>query len=53
MENEAELKKALSAWAKWYSARLDRINEGSKEDLSGYEQDLFEALGCDTEPFEG
>ncbi len=38
--------KSFKAWANWYSARLERINNGSKEDYSGYEQDLFEALGC-------
>ena len=49
-----KLKTAMTAWAKWYSARLDRINKAKTpiEDYSGYEQDLFEALGCSTEPFE-
>ena len=42
---DAELKKALTAWAKWYSARLD-----SGSDYTGYEQDLFEALGCEGVP---
>ena len=48
--------KALKAWLKWYSAKLDRINadlSGRKkpqEDYSGYEQDLFEAFYCDPDP---
>ena len=55
-KQEAALRKALTAWAKWYSARLVRIDGqlakgGAHEDYSGYEQDLFEALGCSTEPF--
>jgi hypothetical protein len=46
-----KLEKALKAWAKWYSAKLDRIGaqieRGKRvEDYSGAEQDLFEALGC-------
>lgn len=41
----------LQIWAQWFSGRLDRINEGSPyEDYTGYEQDLFESLGCDLEP---
>ena len=38
--------KALNEWTKWYSAKLDRINDslcGRKkptEGYSGYEQDL-------------
>ena len=44
---DEKLLKALNAWSIWYSERLDRIStEGSKEDYSGYEQDLFEALHC-------
>jgi hypothetical protein len=47
----AKLDLALRAWAKWYSERLNRIvdqmGKGARtEDYSGYEQDLFEALGC-------
>lgn len=45
-----ELERALAAWARWYSARLSRINSGSNEDYTGHEQDLFEAIGCSTEP---
>lgn len=43
-------RKALSAWLKSYSARLDRIADGNKhnEDYGGSEQDLFEAFGCST-----
>lgn len=45
-----KLDKALAAWARWYSRKLDRIaNRGcgaDSVDYSGYEQDLFEALGC-------
>ncbi len=40
--------KAIRAWCNQYSARLDRINNGSNEDYTGYEQDLFEAFGCQT-----
>jgi hypothetical protein len=48
--SQAKLDVALQAWAKRYSERLDRINTqmdtGNRtEDYSGYEQDLFEALG--------
>ena len=32
-----QLEKALTAWAKWYSNRLDLINKGSRGDYSGYE----------------
>jgi hypothetical protein len=51
--------KALAAWQRWYSAKLDRINEqvrrrhdgvadcGDHEDYSPAEQDLFEAFGCE------
>jgi len=39
---------ALSAWMISYSARLDRINNGSGEDYGGTEQDLFEAFNCET-----
>lgn len=45
-QNTEKLDKALKAWAIWYSKRLERISKGSKEDYTGYEQDLFEALGC-------
>lgn len=41
-----QLPKALAAWGRWYSARLDRIRAGSSEGYTGYEQDLFEAIGC-------
>jgi hypothetical protein len=46
-----DLERALKAWASWYSARLDRIAKQLErgephEDYTGYEQDLFEALGC-------
>ena len=50
--------KALNEWTKWYSAKLDRINDslcGRKkptEGYSGYEQDLFEAFGCISGPFD-
>jgi hypothetical protein len=40
--------KAIRAWCNSYSAKLDRINNGSNEDYTGYEQDLFEAFGCQT-----
>lgn len=46
--------KALRVWARWYSAKLDRINVQQDktgkavEGYSGAEQDLFEALGCAT-----
>jgi hypothetical protein len=51
VEDPVKLKKALKAWVKWYSAKLDRIDaqvtSGNRmEDYSGSEQDLFEALGC-------
>lgn len=43
-------RKALSAWLKSYSAKLDRIADGNKrgEDYGRSEQDLFEAFGCST-----
>lgn len=41
-----QLRRALEAWGRWYSARLDRIAAGAAEDYAGYEQDLFEAIGC-------
>lgn len=59
-----DLKRALNAWARWYSEKLTRIQRGvglrlqsrkpasREEDYSGSEQDLFEALGCTPEPFE-
>jgi hypothetical protein len=39
--------KAIRAWCKWYSQRLEHSS-----DYTGYEQDLFEAFGCNTEPFQ-
>lgn len=39
--------KALTAWRKWFSARLDRLNNHTAEpgeDYTGYEMDLLEAL---------
>lgn len=48
-------KLAIDLWCSDYSARLDRIiraGDKSTEDYTGYEQDLFEAFGCSTEPFE-
>ena len=44
--NEAQLEKALLAWGRWYSMRLDRIDNGSEEDYYNVEQDIFEAIGC-------
>jgi hypothetical protein len=39
--------KAVKAWCNWYSRKLDRIINGfNGEGYSGYEQDLFEAFGC-------
>jgi hypothetical protein len=49
---QRKLRAALAAWRRWYGARLGRIavrmdrGEPPQEDYSGYEQDLFEALGC-------
>lgn len=42
MDND--FKNVLNAWAVWFSKRLDRINNGSKEDYSGYEWELFETI---------
>lgn len=44
-------KKALQAWCKWYSSKLDLINGGQHPglDYTGYEQDLFEAFHCATD----
>lgn len=55
VNEDEKLRLALRCWAKWYSEKLDRIAEVQdrggerKEDYSGYEQDLFEALGCKVE----
>lgn len=40
-DSYASREKAIEAWCRWYSKRLDN---GS--DYTGYEQDLFEAFGC-------
>lgn len=54
------LKKALNAWARWYSERVTRIQRELEQrgqrprqglNHSRHEQDLFEALGCHPEPF--
>jgi hypothetical protein len=39
-----EQTKAINTWCKWYSEKVGRINAGSKETYTGYEQDLFESL---------
>ena len=49
LNEDPRLRKALDAWAQWYSRKLDAIaREGiSAGSYSGSEQDLFEALGCE------
>ena len=48
MSNEdPRLRKALDAWAQWYSRKLDAAGS-----YSGSEQDLFEALGCEVPDIE-
>ena len=49
MSNEdPRLRKALDAWAQWYSRKLDAAGS-----YSGSEQDLFEALGCEVPDIAG
>lgn len=40
------LTEALKSWAEWYSQKLD----SQEPAYSGFEQDLFEALGCSSDP---
>ena len=45
---EEKLQKALEAWGRWYSQRLDAIvnkTAPKSADYSGYEQDLYDADG--------
>jgi hypothetical protein len=39
--------RAIQAWCRWYSQRLEH-----SPDHTGFEQDLFEAFGCSSEPFQ-
>ena len=54
-EMTPELRRALKAWARWYSARLARINAALDagwnvtEAQAGAEQDVFEAIGCEAD----
>ena len=55
LNEDPRLRKALDAWAQWYSRKLDAIaREGiSAGSYSGSEQDLFEALGCEVPDIAG
>lgn len=48
-------KKAMNNWCAWYCERQNSLNQLSIEELTsddpGYEQELFEAFGCNYKPF--
>lgn len=48
-----KLEKALTAWAEWYVLKQEEramTGDSSVYDGYGFEQELFEALGCTTVP---